>query len=1334
VAVKARRFGRYELLEHLATGGMAEVWLARSFGVAGFQKRVVVKRILPGLARSPRFVRLFVQEARITAGLVHPNIVQIYELGRVGDDHYISMEFVHGRDLTRVIRTLRQRGERMPVPLALHVAAGVLRGLAHAHALTDPTGRRLRLVHRDVSPHNVMLSFQGEVKLFDFGIARLMGEAPSEPATGRAGGGKFAYMAPEQARGEPIDRRADIYSAGLVLFELLAGRRVFDQADPAEKLAAVQAGRVPDLAAIRPELPAAVVEAVAGMLAADPDARLPRAEEAEEAVRAALYDLGERADAATLAAWMRETCGEGVPARGPGVDVAGLVEEVKRLRLEASPAEQSEPSARSETTASGLDELKAAPGECKSVVVLAADVLGMTDPSARLDPEHVVRRHLRLLRRLRRSVERHGGTVDRFQDDSLVVFFGLPCTGEDDLDRALSCARDLQRQVARLERTGLAVRLAIGVHRGEVTLGRSRSRRLRYLSRGDTVKLARRLSLEADAGEVLVSEAVAELSRERWGLAEGPGLRARDGKEGSGTWRLGPRRPTATERQGRWVPRGDESTVLGAALGSLAEGAGGVLWIEGPAGHGKSRLLRELRTRARRHEVPLFAGRTTPYGRDRPLAPFRDVVAEALGIEPAATPRAIRARLQALSQLGLGPRERRMLGGLFAVDIGTRAPRGQPGQIADAAVAFVRGLSAERPLLMALEDVQHLESDERALLARVIESCVDRPVVFILTSRGAPGSWLPTPRWTVRLERLDPGRSAAVAADAIGARSVGPGLRGVISRTCEGNPLYAEAVAQALEAGGRLEWQGGVVELRDRETPPSLPPGLDGLIAARVDALPPRSKAALQVGATIGPRFHPSLLTAATGSEDIDALLQELERHHLLRREDDGVCCFVSSLVWETVRRSILAARQRECHGMVAHGIATLHRDDMDGHRFLLARHLARAGRSRDAADQAARAAVRLEEQQLVHEAARTWAAAVRWLGADEAAPPPPGEEAWMRLRAGETFALAGEPRSAEVHLQVALDLAEEALLPEAEARAQLGLGLLARGRGQAQRARRHLEAAWQVVAPRVADRPGSGWERDVAVRASEALGRLLHEAGEHRRAQDRFEEARRLADGDPALEARALAALALQPIRAGAAADALRLLEAARSAAESGGDRILLGKVVNNIGAVHHGAGRYGEALACFREALDVRQGLGYREGVVTNLHNVGDTLLRMEEVSRAWASFSHARELAREVGWARGEAMNDVYLAYIDGTRGVEGAVRRLQAARGRAESLADKETAAQAAWLLGRLLLSRGDSGSARDQLERARSEAEALAADLLLRDIGRDLGHLDTAGPS
>ena len=205
-------FGNYQLLERIATGGMAELFLARSFGVEGFEKRLVIKRILPGLSRSPRFVSMFIHEAKISAMLSHPNIVQVYDLNQVGDDYYIAMEYIHGRDLTQALRRLRAHGSRLPVALAVHIAAAVARGLAYAHSRADAEGMPLHVVHRDVSPHNILLSFQGEVKLVDFGIARLEGHGAAEAGSSpdQMAGGKYAYMSPEQASGQSLDRRSDI--------------------------------------------------------------------------------------------------------------------------------------------------------------------------------------------------------------------------------------------------------------------------------------------------------------------------------------------------------------------------------------------------------------------------------------------------------------------------------------------------------------------------------------------------------------------------------------------------------------------------------------------------------------------------------------------------------------------------------------------------------------------------------------------------------------------------------------------------------------------------------------------------------------------------------------------------------------------------------------------------------------------------------------------------------------------------------------------------------------------------------------------------------------------
>jgi len=216
-------FGKYQLLKKLATGGMAEVWLARQSGIEGFHKNLVVKRILPHLAEDREFVEMFRNEALIAARFNHPNIAQVYEFGEANGTYYIAMEFIHGEDLGRVMRKAASAGQWIARPLAIRIVAAACEGLYYAHSRTDDAGRPLRVVHRDISPQNILISFDGSVKLVDFGIAK----AADQASLTKSGAikGKFAYMAPEQAAGKPLDGRADIFAIGLVLYELLTGVR-----------------------------------------------------------------------------------------------------------------------------------------------------------------------------------------------------------------------------------------------------------------------------------------------------------------------------------------------------------------------------------------------------------------------------------------------------------------------------------------------------------------------------------------------------------------------------------------------------------------------------------------------------------------------------------------------------------------------------------------------------------------------------------------------------------------------------------------------------------------------------------------------------------------------------------------------------------------------------------------------------------------------------------------------------------------------------------------------------------------------------------------------------
>jgi len=216
-------FGKYTLLKKIATGGMAEVWLARQTGIEGFQRNLVVKRILPHLADDPEFVQMFLNEAKIAARFNHPNIAQIYDLGETNGQYFIAMEFIHGEDLGRLMRKAWTTNQWIARPLAIRIVASCCEGLYYAHTRADEQGRPLKVVHRDISPQNILISFDGSVKLVDFGIAK----AADQASLTKSGAikGKFAYMAPEQASGKPLDHRSDIFAIGLVLYELLTGMR-----------------------------------------------------------------------------------------------------------------------------------------------------------------------------------------------------------------------------------------------------------------------------------------------------------------------------------------------------------------------------------------------------------------------------------------------------------------------------------------------------------------------------------------------------------------------------------------------------------------------------------------------------------------------------------------------------------------------------------------------------------------------------------------------------------------------------------------------------------------------------------------------------------------------------------------------------------------------------------------------------------------------------------------------------------------------------------------------------------------------------------------------------
>lgn len=283
------KFGQYILLDRVACGGMAELFKAKKIGIEGFERVLAIKRILPHISSDEEFISMFIAEAKLAAHLSHKNIAQIYDFGKTGEDYFIAMEYIKGKDLRALFKRCQEKNVVLPGELAVFIAREILSALGYAHKQKDGSGRDLKLIHRDVSPQNILISYEGEVKVIDFGIAKA--ETQSHTKTGTIKG-KLAYMSPEQAWGGPIDHRSDIFSLGIVFYEMITGQRLFKGTTEINTLEKVREARVdpfsPSLVAITPS---ALEPIVRKALSRDVNDRYQDATDMETALGSILFEL-----------------------------------------------------------------------------------------------------------------------------------------------------------------------------------------------------------------------------------------------------------------------------------------------------------------------------------------------------------------------------------------------------------------------------------------------------------------------------------------------------------------------------------------------------------------------------------------------------------------------------------------------------------------------------------------------------------------------------------------------------------------------------------------------------------------------------------------------------------------------------------------------------------------------------------------------------------------------------------------------------------------------------------------------------------------------------------
>ena len=308
-----RRVGRFTITSHLASGGMAELFVARQEAAGGFEKDLVLKMLQEKYAQNPRVLAMFLDEARLAAKLNHQNIVHVYDVNEADGVRYIAMEYIHGETVTDIVRRAIAGGGFLPLEHAVQIVADTAAGLAYAHERRDAEGRAARIIHRDVSPSNILVTYEGVTKIVDFGIARVQDQVREESGMRP---GKVSYMSPEQARSEPVDQRSDIFSLGILLYEITVGRRLF-RGPPAEVLKKICESQVPPPTYVRRQYPPALELIVMKALEKRPSHRHQSAAELQHELQEFLDGAGLKSGSRRLAQYMKELFGVVDPrARG----------------------------------------------------------------------------------------------------------------------------------------------------------------------------------------------------------------------------------------------------------------------------------------------------------------------------------------------------------------------------------------------------------------------------------------------------------------------------------------------------------------------------------------------------------------------------------------------------------------------------------------------------------------------------------------------------------------------------------------------------------------------------------------------------------------------------------------------------------------------------------------------------------------------------------------------------------------------------------------------------------------------------------------------------------
>ena len=1211
-------FGKYQLLERLAQGGMAEVYKAKAYGVEGFEKILVIKRILPKFNDNPRFVELFINEAKIAVTLSHANIVQVFDLGQVDGSYFIAMEYVSGPDL----HTLLNRGiQPMPPMLAVYLVGEIAKALDYAHRRRDSNQQPLHIVHRDVSPQNIVISNEGEVKLADFGIARARTSLDHEDHSLY---GKFAYMSPEQARGDPLDARSDLFALGSILYECVAGTHPFGAQDANEILRRVRSAQFEPLSEFLPASLEPLCSIVDKALAADPQDRYQNAGQLYEDLIQFLYAEGQHVGGKALSEYMARIMGLATRARGTtGIRRALLADSLVHTGTDATPIEI--PKKRRSLSSSVRPKPDGArpQSELRDLTILA---MGPHDAASL--PDDLVQPMIRFGGRLLNSKPTAGWWY---------LVFGLDAPDGHDTDTAVRFFL-LLRRIMLTGHTDVPS-FQVGIHCGRAILdGKGELIRDKHCSA--LLSDATTTAELAQPGQVLLTPDAERAARRSFELRR---------VSGTERWAVVHERKS-DETQGKFVGRQNELKRFGELLADATRGSARTIVLVGEAGAGKSRLLSECARRLRLggHDIGVYVARLHRQTSQIPFGACLEMLRVILGIDALDPPVVVKHKAQRLRELGLPNQERLAIESLLGVDVepvGFAHTQGLP--ITAAISRIAARLAEDRLTIFGFDGIESADPESLSVLRSVLEITRTSNVVVVLSHPpGELADWTVLPGYeTIRIGNLNKQTTQSLAAHRLGVAEIPNKLLDDIVAKSAGNPLYVEEYVRALQDADAVEpGADGKLIFRPDVAAVDVPKTLRGMMAARLLRLAPRTRNLVQVAAVAGQRVILDLLAKTTGqpANVVKDTLAELQHHGLVIRQNNEEYRLANELIGEVIRDGLTIDARRQLHLAIAGAIESLYPNRLDEFAERLSHHYDEGGDRKRAIANLVRAAGRLEDDlafsgALTHlEKALDTMALVPDLDRTE--------RLELYLKFGELCLRSRQLQRGAARMIAGLDLADGLGRDDYAARFCMLRGQLLSISDRIEESRDWLQRARNIARRH----SGQALIRDVMIASAEVETRNRN----FMKAVEALQEAyvASVNSADKGAQLRCLIALGVAFAGSGNKDKALHSMAEARILAGPNADQITICDLFEAEARVHYYVGNREESIEAAENALEIAKEHGFMRSIVANANCAGECYLRLRKFKKAFARLRYSYDVSKEFGFQKMQHTNLRTLGFLD------------------------------------------------------------------------------------